>query len=259
MDYIVGDVLKVLDDNKLADNTIVVFYGDHGAGLSRMKRWPYDSGLRVPLLVRWPGHIKPGTVRDDLVCFLDLAPTVLSLAGAEVPAYMVGRVMLGENTAPAPKYSSAPATAWTRPTTASAPSAATRYRYIRNFHPELPYMQYINYMDEMPIMRDWRRLAFEGKLNRTQMLFMAATKPKEELYDLEKDPYEIHNLVDSESVEIQRIRKEMSDALDQWIVDTKDLGEVPEKELIKRGIVKDVLTTEYEARVKLHPKTPPVP
>jgi uncharacterized sulfatase len=134
-----------------------------------------------------------------------------------------------------------------------------RYRYARNFHPELPYFQYINYMDEMPIMQDWRRLAFAGKLNETQMLFMSRTKPKEELYDLETDPYEIHNLAASDAAEHQRVLKEMSTALDKWIVDTKDLGGIPEKELIQRGIVKDVLSTEYDARVKLHPKTPPVP
>ncbi|HSQ54121.1 MAG TPA: sulfatase [Gemmata sp.] len=259
MDYIVGDVLKVLDDNKLAENTVVVFYGDHGAGLSRMKRWPYDSGLRVPFLVRWPGKIEPGTIRNDLVCFLDLAPTVLSLAGAKVPEYMVGRVILGENTALAPQYVFAARDRMDETYDRIRSVRSSRYRYIRNFNPELPYMQYINYMDEMPIMREWRRLAFEGKLNKTQMLFMAREKPREELYDLEDDPYEINNLVDAESVLIQRIRKEMSDALDKWMVDTKDLGEVSEKELIKRGIVKDVLATEYDARVKLHPKTPPVP
>ena len=66
-----------------------------------------------------------------------------------------------------------------------------RYRYVRNFRPELPYFQYINYMDEMPIMKDWRRLAFEGKLNDTQKLFWSRTKPKEELYDMEKDPFEV--------------------------------------------------------------------
>ena len=106
---------------------------------------------------------------------------------------------------------------------------------------------------------DWRKLAFEGKLNDTQKLFWTRTKPKEELYDLEKDPYEVNNIANAESALIQKTRKEMSDALDKWIKDTKDLGEVPEKELIKRGVVKDVLTTEYDDRVKLHPKTPPVP
>jgi N-sulfoglucosamine sulfohydrolase len=213
----------------------------------------------VPFLVRWPGKVKPGSVRDDLVCFLDLAPTVLSLAGAEVPSHMQGRVMLGEKPGPAPKFVFAARDRMDETYDRIRSVRGERYRYVRNFHPELPYMQYINYMDEMPIMREWRRLAFEGTLNKTQMLFMSRTKPKEELYDLERDPYEINNLATAESVEIQKVRKEMSDALDKWVVDTKDLGEVPEKELIKRGTVRDLLSSEYDARVKLHPKTPPVP
>jgi N-sulfoglucosamine sulfohydrolase len=259
MDYVIGDVLKLLDDQNLTENTVVIFYGDHGWGLPRGKRWPYDSGLRVPFLVRWPGKVKPGSVREDLTCFLDLAPTALSLAGAEIPEHMQGRVFLGEKTAPAPKYVFAARDRMDETYDRVRSVRGDRYRYVRNFHPELPYMQYVNYMDEMPIMREWRRLAFEDKLNDTQKLFMSRTKPKEELYDLEKDPFEINNLATAESVEIQRVRKEMSAALDKWIADTKDLGEVPEKELIKRGIVRDVLSTEYDARVKLHPKTPPVP
>jgi N-sulfoglucosamine sulfohydrolase len=259
MDYIVGDVLKVLDDNRLSQNTIVFFLGDHGWGLSRGKRWPYDSGLRVPLLVRWPGKIQAGSVRDDLVCFLDLAPTVLALAGAEIPPHLQGRVFIGEKTGIAPKYLFAARDRMDETYDRIRSVRSERYRYIRNFHPELPYMQYINYMDEMPIMRDWRRLAFEGKLNKTQMLFMSPTKPQEELYDLDQDPHEINNLISSKSAEIQRIKQEMSNALDRWIVETKDLGAIPETELIKRGIVRDMLATEYEARIKLHPPTPPVP
>lgn len=259
MDYIAGDILKMLDEQKLADNTVVVFYGDHGWGLSRGKRWPYDSGLRVPLLIRWPGQVKPGSVREDLVCFLDLAPTLIALAGGEIPSQMMGRVILGDRMQPAPKYVFGARDRMDEAYDRIRTVRGERYRYIRNFHPELPYAQYINYMDEMPIMREWRRLAFEGKLNKTQMLFMSRTKPKEELYDLETDPFEINNLADAESVRLQGIKKEMSAALDKWMSDTKDLGHIPEKELIKRGIVKDVLSTEYAERVKLHPKTPPVP
>jgi N-sulfoglucosamine sulfohydrolase len=258
MDYIVGDVLKLLDERKLSDNTIVFFFGDHGWGLSRGKRWPYDSGLRVPLIVRWPGKVNPG-VREALVCFLDLAPTVISIAGGEVPPQMQGRIFLGDKVQSAPQYVFAARDRMDETYDRVRSVRGERYRYIRHFHPELPYFQYINYMDEMPIMKDWRKLAFEGKLNDTQKLFWTRTKPKEELYDLERDPYEINNLANAESAEIQKVRKEMSDALDKWIKDTKDLGEVPEKELIKRGLVKDVLTTEYDARVKLHPTTPPVP
>ena len=104
-------------------------------------------------------------------------------------------------------------------------------------------------------MRQVGRLA--GKLNPTQMLFWSRTKPKEELYDLEKDPYEVNNLAGSP--EHETTLKEMRAALDKWMADTKDLGGVPEQELIKRGLVRDVLSTEYEARLKLHPKTSPVP
>ena len=111
----------------------------------------------------------------------------------------------------------------------------------------------------MPVAREWRRLAFEGKLNPTQMRFMSRTKPAEELYDLDADPHEVNNLAAAESADLRKVRREMSDALDKWIKDTNDLGEVPEKELIRRGVVKDVLAAEYDERVRLHPKTPPVP
>ena len=260
MDYIVGDILKTLDDNKLTDNTLVFFFGDHGAGLPRAKRWPYDSGLRVPFLARWPGHIAPGSVREDLVSFIDFAPTVLRVAGAEVPQRMQGQAFLmpREDVAPR-KYVFSARDRMDETYDRIRTVRSEHYRYVRNYEPELPYFQYINYMEEMPIMKDWRRLAFAGKLNKTQMLFMSRTKPKEELYNLDTDPYEINNIADSKEEAVQAVKKELSAALDKWEKDTHDLGAVPEKELIKRGIVKDVLSTEYDARLKLHPKTPPVP
>jgi uncharacterized sulfatase len=258
-DYLVGDLLKMIDEQKWGDNTVVIFFGDHGAGMPRSKRTPLDSGLRVPLLIRWPAKIKPGTVRDDLTCFLDLAPTFLTLAGAEVPKEMVGRCILGEKTGKAPEYVFGGRDRMDEAPDRVRTMRGMQYRYVRNFMPEVPYAQWINYQDEMPIMKDWRKLAFEGKLNDVQMAFFARTKPKEELYDLDADPFEVNNIANAESALIQKTKKAMSDALDKWIVDTKDLGEVPEAELIKRKIVKDVLTAEYAERVKLHPKTSPVP
>jgi N-sulfoglucosamine sulfohydrolase len=257
MDYTVGDILKALDDRKLSDNTVVFFFGDHGSCLPRGKRWLYDSGIRVPLLVRWPGKIEPGSVREDLVCFLDFAPSVLNIAGAEVPKAMVGRAMLGDKPQPAPRYVFSCRDRMDESYDRIRSVRGERFHYLCNFHPELPYAQWINYMDEMPVMRAWRRLAFEGKLTPTQSLFMARAKPKEELYDTQADPHEVKNLAGSK--QHAAALAEMRAALDQWIKDTKDLGEVPEKELIKRGVVKDVLTAEYDERVKLHPKTPPVP
>ena len=257
MDYIVGDVLKLLDEQNWSENTIVFFYGDHGAGLPRSKRWPYDSGTRTPLLIRYPGVIKPGTTRDDLVCFLDFAPTVLSLAGAEIPKNMVGRVIVGEKTQPAPKYVFS-----CRDRMDEAPDRirsvrGEHFRYVRNYEPERPYFQWLNYLDEMPIMKDWRKLAFEGKLNDTQKLFWSKTKPKEELYDTQADPFEVKNL--ATNPDHAAMLKEMSTALDKWIMDTKDLGEKSEADLIKMGLVRDVLNNEYANRNKMHPKTSPVP
>ena len=279
----VGDVLKMLDDRKLRENTVVMFFGDHGWGMSRGKRWCYDSGTRAPLLVRWPGQLKPGSVREDLVAFLDLAPTVLSLAGVEVPKRMQGQIFLGDKRATPREYVYSARDrmdeAFDRIRTVRSDNyvhylplssnvcsfdrirtvRSDNYRYIRNFHPEIPYAQWINYMDEMPTMKVWRKLAFSGKLNDVQMAFFAKTKPAEELYDIRTDPHETNNLIGAESALIQAIARDHRAALERWMKDTCDLGAVPEKELIRRGLVKDLLTTEYEARIKLHPKTSPVP
>lgn len=257
LDYLVGDVLKLLDDKGWSRNTLVVFFGDHGWGLPRGKRWCYDSGTRVPLLVRWPGVVPPASVRDDLTCFLDLAPTFLSVAGAAVPAHMQGRVFLGPRTGPVPEYVFSARDRMDETYDRIRAVRGNRFRYVRNFHPELPYAQYLNYLDEMPVMQDWRRLAFAGRLNPTQMLFFARTKPPEELYDTAADPHEVRNLA-ADAAHGETLRT-MRGALDKWIVDTKDLGGTPERELIAKGLVRDVLSAEYDARVKLHPKAPPVP
>jgi arylsulfatase A-like enzyme len=99
MDGQVGEILGRLESDGLSDNTIVFFWGDHGRGLPRCKRWCYDSGIHVPLIVRRPGSIEPGTACDDLISLVDLGPTVLSLAGIEVPSYMQGRPFLGRQKA----------------------------------------------------------------------------------------------------------------------------------------------------------------
>ena len=107
MDAQVGEILKELEDDGLADNTIVFYWSDHGDGVPRAKRSLYDSGLRVPLMIRWPKSLgspaAPGSVRDDLVSFIDLAPTVLALAGVEIPAHLPGRVLAGPRAGPAPR------------------------------------------------------------------------------------------------------------------------------------------------------------
>jgi uncharacterized sulfatase len=250
LDYLVGDVLKWLDDKKLSDNTLVVFFGDHGWGMSRGKRWLYDSGLHAPLLVRWPGKIKPGTVREDLVAFVDLAPTFLTAAGVKPPGRMQGRDFLG-HAVKERDYVYAARDRMDETFDRIRAVRDKRFKYIRNYYPELPYAQTILYMDEMPTMQVWRKLNAANKLTGPQKLFFAPTKPEEELYDCDADPHEIDNLADG-GKHLGKL-KELRAALDKWVKDTNDLGEVPETELIKRGLVADRISTEYAERIKMHP------
>jgi hypothetical protein len=127
----------------------------------------------------------------------------------------------------------------------------TRFKYIRNFHPELPYAQRIDYMELMPTTRVWRELNAAGKLTGPQTLWFSKNKPCEEFYDLENDPHEINNLADSK---VHRAKlDELRAALDRWIAETGDMGAIPEKELIARGLVADKLS-EYHERIKPLPE-----
>ena len=250
LDARVGAILAELEADGLADDTVVFFYGDHGWALPRGKYWLYDSGLRVPLLVRWPGRIAPGTVREDPVGFVDFAPTLLALAGAPVPAHLQGRVFLGGDAAPAPEY-----LFFTRDRTSEGRDRIRavrghRYKYIRNFAPELPYVQHPPGAYGMPTMQVWRRLAAAGALEGAQRQFMAQTKPLEELYDTEADPHEVVNLAGDPAHAGRLVR--MRTALDRWIESTGDLGAVPWAELERRFRPDGVYRSA--ARPRAHPQ-----
>jgi uncharacterized sulfatase len=242
MDGQVKAILQQLEDDGLADRTIVFFWGDHGRGLPRAKRFPYDSGLRVPLIVRGPGLIAPGSVITDLVSLMDLGPTVLSLAGVPAPANMQGRAFLGAGKAPPREYVFGHRDRMDEAYDMMRTARDARYRYVRNFFPGRPYAQHIEYMEEMPTMREWRRRykdhmnaigeEYGTALTPVQLLFMAPEKPPEELYDLESDPYEIRNLAGSPAH--QAVMARMRAALDRWQKETADLGLVPERELRER-------------------------
>jgi arylsulfatase A-like enzyme len=233
MDKQAGEILARLKADGLEDNTVVFFWPDHGRGMTRCKRWLYDSGTRVPLMVRWPGKVKPGSVCDEFVMLTDLGPTVMSVAGLKVPAYMQGRAFLGEQKAPAPEFV---VLARERMDVSSDEHIRAirdkQYKYIRNFTPERPYAWPIPYRDRMPVMQELRRLHDEGKLNAVQELFFRKTKPVEELYDIAADPDEVNNLADSPKH--QDVLKLMRSRLEKWIKDTHDLGGTPEDELIER-------------------------
>ena len=232
LDTRIGQVLKQLDDEGLAENTIVVVLSDHGRGMPRAKRWPYDAGIRLPLIIRWPGKIKPGTTCDDFVSWIDLAPTMLSLAGVPVPKHLQGQIFFGPDKAKPREYIFAGRDRMDETYDLIRAVRDKRFKYIKNFQPEKPYAQIIAYAEKMPIMQEIRRLAAEGKLTAPQKLFMEPTKPPEELYDTPADPHEINNLAGKP--EHEETLKRMRGVLEQWMKDIHDTGPMPEEQLKER-------------------------
>ncbi len=224
LDEKVAGVLDRLEQDGLADTTIVVFCDDHGRPMPRDKQFLYAGGIRAPLIVRWPGHLEPGSVRDELVSSIDLSATSLAWAGIDVPSHMQGRVFLGENKAPDREYIFAARDRCDETVDRIRAVRDKRYKYIRNHFPDRPYMQLNRYKEvSYPIWRETQRLEKAGAITAADYPFLARTRPGEELYDTVEDPNELRNLAESE--EHQQILTRMLSALDLWIRRTADKGE----------------------------------
>lgn len=230
MDEQAGEILRQLEEDGLADNTIVFYWGDHGDGLPRMKRWLYDSGLHVPLIVRWPGELEPGSVDDRLVSFIDLAPTVLSLAGVPVPAHMQGRVFLGDDQAPPREYVHGARDRIDMVYDMVRAVRDARYKYIRNYYPEKPYVQFVPFRNRAGIMQELFRLHKGGALNAEQKLWLRSRRPSEELYDVTEDPHELNNLAGDP--DYRDVLQRMRDEMDDWMLRIDDKGHIPEDRLV---------------------------
>jgi arylsulfatase A-like enzyme len=235
MDKQVGDLLYQLQVDGLADNTIVFFFSDHGLGLPRFKRTLYDSGLHVPLIIRFGRryqHLSPfraGRRTDKLVSFVDFAPTVLSLAGLPVPAYMQGGAFLGPMAGSPREYIFGASSRVDEAYEMSRCVRDERYKYIRNYMPHLPYIQPSEYPDRAEIMQELRRAVAEENLTDVQKLHWMQTKPLEELYDTLADRHEINNL--AETPKARRILDRMRRVHRSWMVETHDTGLLPEAEM----------------------------
>ena len=232
MDKQVEHILEQLRSDGLEDSTIVFFFSDHGDGLPRAKRWIYDSGIKVPLIIRYPDLWHAGMVTDELVSFIDFAPTVLSLAGIAVPGYMQGQAFAGSQKMGKREYIYAAKDRMDPAMDNRRAVRDKRYKYIRNYMPDRPYVQFLPYRDQMALMQELFRYEKEGKLNEVQALWFRKTKPLEELYDTWEDPYEVNNLADHPEYKttLERLRNEHL----RWKENTKDWGLIPETELIKR-------------------------
>ncbi len=227
LDRKVGLVLKQLEADGLADNTVVVFFGDNGQAHVRGKQFCYDSGLHVPLIIRWPKNFpapkqfRPGTVNGNLLEAIDLAPTMLGLAGAKKPPKMQGRIFLGDRAEPPRTYVFGARDRCDETVFRFRTVRDSRYRYIRNFTPDRPFLQANEYKQrQYPVWSLLPQLHAEGKLTPPQEFLCAPTMPVEELYDLQHDPHEIQNLAHSPPHQAVLLR--LRSVLENWIEETRD-------------------------------------
>jgi N-sulfoglucosamine sulfohydrolase len=253
LDHHVADILKQLDESGQADNTIVIFAVDHGAGIPRGKRWCYDLGVHMPLIVRWPGAIKLGTVHPGLVAWVDLAPTILSWCGLDPLPGFQGRVFWGPavNT-PEREFCFGGRDRMGEQFDRIRFARGQRYHYIRNYRPDLPWAQRCGYMETMLSMQDWRRCHAAGTLDPIQAAWFARTKPEEELYDSVSDPWMVHNLAEDPAHAV--ILAKHRAAVDAHLAAVGDLGEISEWELIRRGLVVDHLREQYRSNIASLPE-----
>lgn len=221
VDRQVGQLLKQLDEDGLAENTIVFFIGDHGRCHIRGKQFLYEAGVRIPLIVRWPEHIRPGSVSGELVSSLDICQTIVQLAGARPAHPLHGKYLFGSEV-PERKYIHFNRDKMDNTHDAMRAVRSDRYKLIHNLMPERAYCQLNEYKErQYPMLALMNVMNIEGKLNPIQSKFMAASKPEFELFDLVNDPHEINNLADDPAhastkeellAEINRWRAEMHDA-----------------------------------------------
>jgi N-sulfoglucosamine sulfohydrolase len=230
MDDWVGTLLDQLKADGLLDNTIIFFWSDHGDGLPFVKREIYDRGLRVPLLVRFPDGRFANTTRDELVSMIDLAPTVLALAGIPKPPHMQGQDFLGSHTPR--RYVFAARDRLDSEYDRVRTVLDGRYQYVRNFYPDRPLYMDVAYRKQQPMMAELLRLHEQGQLTGIPDRWFAPTKPAEELYDRQTDPFQLTNVAGQPAYasHLARLRAE----LNRWLRQTNDLGGTPEKELVSR-------------------------
>ena len=232
LDHWVGDLLDQLEEDGLAESTIVFFWSDHGVGLPRAKRWLYDSGTRIPLIIRAPegsnvnGLAQVGSVDNQLISSIDFSATVLNLAGIKLPQSMQGRPFLGAGLPESRDYVYGARDRMDERYDIIRMVRDQRFKYLRNYEPLKSYFQYMNTPEKGAIMAEMRELFEAGKLEGIPARYFAPSKPTEELYDTQADPHELNNLAGHQ--DYQEVLKRMRKAHQDWVVETLDLGLIPE-------------------------------
>ncbi len=222
VDRQVGELLQRLEEEGLADNTIVFLIGDNGRCMPRGKQFLYDGGIQVPIIIRWPGKIEKSSVIEDLASTLDISKTILDIAGVvpEVPLH--GRNLFDGSTQ-SREFIFASRDKMDSTHDASRAIRSKEFKLIHNLMPERPYLQLNRYKERSyPTLAEMNVLYLKGELNQAQSRFMAAVKPEFELYDMINDPYELNNLADDP--EFQEIKNDYLARLNAWRQSVNDEG-----------------------------------
>ena len=248
MDQNTGKLLHQLKEDGLAEDTIVFFYSDHGSGLPRHKRLTLDSGLKIPLLIRFPEKYKhlapaqPGKTLDRLVSFIDFPPTILNLLGLEIPNYMQGRPFLGKDSENENQFIFGSRDRVDEAYDTTRAIRNKRYLYVRNHLPHVSANQPSFYSDLGEIRHEITRLAKEENLNAEQLTYAGNSRPKEALYDTQTDPHNLNNLIDDP--QHRDVLKKLRQELTRHSRNIRDLGFYPEEYLWEQ--VKLSKSTPYE-------------
>tara|TARA_B110000114_G_scaffold185030_1_gene230549 strand:- start:470 stop:2170 length:1701 start_codon:yes stop_codon:yes gene_type:complete len=233
MDKHMGRVLDQLKADGLLENTIIVWYSDHGGPLPRQKRMLYDSGLHVPMIIRYPDKFRAGERDDRLISFVDFAPTLLSMAGINSKYFMQGQAFEGKYKSETNrKYIHAHADRFDESYDMIRAVRDQRFKYLRNFQPEKGYYLPLDYRENMATMKELLHMRDKGELNKIQMQWFRECKDNEELFDLQEDPHEINNLANNLKYhdKLLELRGECS----SWMKQIDDKGFIPELELIEQ-------------------------
>ena len=233
MDRWVGERLAELEAEGLLDNTIVVWTTDHGDGLPRAKRSIYDSGLHVPMIIRFPDGRGAGSVVDDLISFVDFAPTFLSLAKAPMPDHLHGRDFL-DDSAPRRTYIHAARDRIDEWPDKSRAVRDHRFKYIRNYVEDQPFFGALYYRENLASMAEMRRLRMDGALSESISKYFETPRPAEELYDVIEDPDEMTNLASDPRYEhdLLRLRAE----IERWAAEVGDMSEQTEVDMVTENM-----------------------
>ena len=232
MDIVVKNLLQELEEAGESENTIVFFYSDHGTGLPRHKRWLFDTGVKVPFIVFIPDQFEslypsqPGDEVDQLISFIDLAPTAIELAGGEIPKNMQGQAFLGKSLKPERKYVYLARGRMDERYDIQRGVRSKKFKYLRYYEPKKPFIQYMNTPEGGPLMTELRKAQKLGSLNPEGQQLVAPNKPAESLFDLSIDPQEFNDLANNPNMKEQL--KEMRKIHDLWMKEIMDVGLIPE-------------------------------